>query len=180
MSELIQGQLGGGIDERLYRINQGGQPEQIFEDFARATSPSWSADGHGIAFFGTETLPEAGFNPFSSLPGIMGQVLYPWDLYLMDADGANVRVILSGVVAGSATQWLSQGDRLSFSGAYKKTDGVWVLDTRTLALTRVWPYGTPYDWSPDGQQMVVIQQEAQDGEQHTHPMIVDVPSLDSD
>ncbi len=172
MSEWIQEQtLGSGIND-LYRVKQEGPMERILPDFARASSPAWSNDGRQIAFFGNEAYPGKKPGELRNLSEIRDFIMAPWDLYLMDADGDNLRKVLSGV-GGSTIKWLPQGDFISFIGEYGGRVGIWVLNLKTEKMTLVWPYSADYDWSPDGKQMIVI--EKKDAGKVTHPAIVDVP-----
>lgn len=176
MSELIHEQDGGGLRDQLYRVSQDEHMEQLFADYLRVSSPAWSPDGSTIAFVGTETGPEATLSPFTGSEGIGSLLFYPWDLYLMDADGSNLRIIQSGIQLAAVVKWSPKGDVLAFAGEYEGEKGIWVLNIVTSQLTRVWPDIRDYDWSPDGQQMVVIGRTVQDSTEITHPIIFDVPT----
>lgn len=179
MSIMIQEQQNGGITDKIYRLSQDNRFERILGEYQRVRSPAWSPDGRTIAFAGTETIPRARSSPFTALIGIGDAVFYPWDLYLMDSDEKNVRSILSGIIDLSIVKWSPQGNRLAFRGEYQGKDGIWVFDTRTQQLTRVWSSLDYYDWSPDGQQMVVLQQTQENGLRRSHPVIIEVPSAAS-
>jgi Tol biopolymer transport system component len=178
MSIFIQEQQRGSMHDELYRVDHGGRMERFFATYQRVRSPSWSPDGHTIAFAGTETIPDPRTNLFTALVGIGDVVFYPWDLYLVSVDGKDVRVILSGIKDLNIIKWSPRGDRLAFRGEYKDKRGIWVLDMVSSRLTRVWSELDFYDWSPDGKQMVVLQQIEQNGLKSSHPLLIDVPSSD--
>jgi dipeptidyl aminopeptidase/acylaminoacyl peptidase len=189
MSNLIQEQSDGGLGDEFYRVSQDGHLERLFPNYQRVISPSWSPDGQTIAFMGTEIYPGNQSNQSGSY-AFIDLLHYPWDLYLMDADGGNVRLVLSQINGDliNITKWVPQRDLLSFRGRYNGKDkfwfnqgksGIWVVDPTTSELTWLYPEETVYDWSPDGRQMVVIEREEKEGveysDQLTYPVIIDVP-----
>ncbi len=166
MAELIQEEgVGPGLNNEFYRVQQDGQMERLFPNYQRVRSPSWSPDGHTIAFMGTETGPDGDFADL---------LRYPWDLYLMDADGGNVRIVLPGIRSAGGPDWSPDGKFLAFTGGYAGREGTWVLNIDTLQVTQVWPYPTGYDWSPDGSQMVILERNETNNSEH--PAIIDLPS----
>jgi WD40 repeat protein len=179
MAELIQEEaVGSGLNNKLYRVHLGNDMEELFPNFQRARSPSWSPDGQTIAFVGTETYPGGSSKDFTEWRQIEGLLLYPWDLYLMNADGSNVRIILPKAGRPYLLKWAPQGKYLAFAGdSANDVPGIWILNTETVALVRVWPDNTYYDWSPDGQQMVIIAREG-NGTERTYPVVINVPNLE--
>jgi Tol biopolymer transport system component len=174
MSELIQHEtVGTGLNDQMYRVTQDGQIQRLFPDWQRVAFPGWSSDGRTIAFMGTEAYPQK--EP-TSAGEIADLLFYPWDLYLMDANGENLRILLAEVKGG--VHWQPHGRSLSFGGSYKDTEGVFIVDTDPVRVTRVWPRSAAHDWSPDGKQMVIIDRTRQDNIEVTHPVIADV-SLDT-
>jgi Tol biopolymer transport system component len=103
-----------------------------------------------------------------------GEGIDPWDLYFMNPDGDNVRMIASGMTG--TIKWLPKGGLMSISGIVKGKDGIWLFNPQTSQVTLLWPYPTSYDWSPDGKQMVVIEHLQQNGKEVTRPIIVEVPA----
>jgi hypothetical protein len=165
--------VGAGLDEQLHRVSNSGQMQRLFSDWQRVAAPAWSPNGQSIAFMGTETYPGRPSDDLYSSADIAGLLYYPWDLYVMKADGSDVRKVLSGVRGG--IRWVPHRQLISFSGKIDQQEGIWLIDLNTQALSLIWPYPAAYDWSPDGKQMVVIEHVKQKGEEITRPVIVDVP-----
>jgi len=171
MTELLQDTWTGPGANQLYRVNQDGQMERLFPDFQSAISPSWSPDGQTIAFVGLKTH----LGTVESLNDVTELVHYPNNIYLVDGDGKNLHSILSGIVMGGGTEWSPLGKLLSFGGQYQGIDGLWIFNTLSLQVTRIWSYPPATDWSPDGKQMVVIQTVNQNGVELDVPVIINLP-----
>ncbi len=140
--------------------------------YQRVKAPAWSPVGQLIAFVGTATYPGN-----QNDPKTWGQIedlfLYPWDLYLMNADGSDVRIILKTIDTGPLT-WLPQRNSLAFYGEFAKEEGIWLVDIPTQQVARLWPYRAAYDFSPNGSQIVIVERNEADETQP--PVIVDFPS----
>ena len=101
----------------------------------------------------------------------------PWSIFLQRGSQHPTK-IMSDVQLAAFVKWSPFGRWLSFRGKYQDLDGIWVLDTETSQLTRVWNDQSFYDWSPDGKHMVVIERTKRaeiDGEDRTQPVIIDMP-----
>jgi hypothetical protein len=95
----------------------------------------------------------------------------------MDADESNIRVLLPQVGRPYQLKWSpSDNSLLAFAGDVYDSRGIWILDTNTLELKRVWEQNTYYDWSPDGNSMIVIAEEGEGDAKRTYPVIIDVPA----
>lgn len=175
MSQLIQ-ETGAGFSNALYRVNQSSELTQIFSDYQRVAEPSWSPTGKMIAFIGTEIYPKQ-----TNDPKTWGQIedlfLYPWDLYLMDANGNNVRILVPQAGRLYQLEWSPDGNFLAFSRDTQHIEGIWILNIDSLELVRVWPDNTFYDWSPDGTKMIIIAEDEEGNVAKTYPVIIDVPLL---
>ncbi|MCI0647579.1 MAG: hypothetical protein L0332_20665 [Chloroflexi bacterium] len=176
MSGFLQESTGDGIFNELYQVNEAGELNQLFPDYYRAGVPAWSPVGNTIAFAATKEGPEASTNLFSGAPGLQEAMYHPWDIYLMDTDGDNLRVLLPDVVGVHIIKWSPEGNRLAFWGTYNDDEGIWILNMATSKLARTWPEEILFDWSPDGQQLVLLAQEERDGETWRYPIIIDVPA----
>ncbi len=177
MSQVVLAEQGGAINDKIYIADSTGPLQQVFAEFARAASPSWSVDGNAIAFVANEKLPTARDNPFTALVGIVDLLFYPWDLYMANAEGANPQIILSEIKLADVVKWSPVDARLAFRGEYKGVQGIWILNTKTSQLTRVWKNLDYYDWSPDGTRMVVLEQNKVNGKQQSRPVIIDAADI---
>ena len=96
MSSLIQEQP-TGFSQELYFVDADGDLTRLFPEFERGTEPSHSPDGKTVAFGGTARYPfDTG--EYTSVREINKKFYHLPDLYLMDADGGNARLVL-------ATSW---------------------------------------------------------------------------
>ena len=108
-----------------------------------ATRPAWSPDGSKIAF---ETF------------GLCGGVFCGNFIFVMDADGGNLRQLTTRAGTDSAPRWSPDGKKI----AYSHTDGspdqaqVYVINadgTNPGTLTNVKGGTTNPSWSPDGSRL---------------------------
>lgn len=173
MKRLIQEDAEGpGLNNKLYRITPSGSLERLLTQFVRARSPSWSPNEDVIVFSGTKIEGEER-GDLMTWDEIESLALHPWDLYLMNPDGSNVRILLSNAGRPYQIKWSPDGaPLLAYAGDYQNKQGLWMFDVDTHDITRVWQQNTFYDWSPDGQRMVIIEQDESGG---TYPVIFDVP-----
>ncbi len=160
MSEIIQeNAVGSGLNNELYRFQLGREGKQIFSHFQRAAKPSWSSDGKSIIFAGTESTP---YDSPTTSRDIENLLFYPWTIYVMDADGSQVRELLTGVSYPGTLSWSPDGRWIAFSATYVNKRGIWLfeVDTETVRLISE-RYG-PFDWSPNSKQLIVLEREESD------------------
>lgn len=173
---LIEDRVGSGLNNALRWVQEDGSSERRLPDFDRAGRPALSHDGRTVAFVGNAKgkRPEdfRGFNQ------IAAWALFPWDLFFMDPDGSNVRLVYEGLGNPYDLQWASDGRTLYFAGSRPGVDegGIWRLNLETLASERLWPYNTDFALSPDQTQIALIVREPiGDDMERTFPVIVDLP-----
>lgn len=177
MLELIQEHpVGRGLNNELYLARETGKMTQLFPDYQRTSNPSWSPNGDLIAFAGTEQFPFGDSEDFKSWREIESGLQYPWDIYLVDADGGDQRTVLSDVRNVDQFKWSPTNRNLiSFAGNPFGRNGIWTLDIDNSELTLIWPQRAPYDWSPDAKKMAIIRWEGQGEVERTSPIVIDVP-----
>ena len=160
MSEIIQeNAVGSRLNNELYRFQLGGEGKQIFSDFQRAAKPSWSSDGKTIIFAGTESTP---YDSPTTSRDIENLLFYPWTIYAMDADGSQVREILTGISYPGTLSWSPDGKWIAFSATYENKRGIWLLEVDTETVRLISERAGPFDWSPNSKQLIVLEREESD------------------
>jgi hypothetical protein len=129
---------------------------QLVPNFVRAKVPSWSPRNNLIAFWGTESYP-ANSEDFKKFDEIRDLVAHPWDLYAMDENGINVRQLLPNIRVPGILRWSPSRDILAFGGTIRRTEGIWIFDPDTKNLIRVFDRNELFDWSLDGEQLIVVE-----------------------
>ena len=142
----------------LYRVQSEGHILPLVPHFFRACRPEWSPNGESIAFLGNETY--SGTPPDEILFFRETAAIYrhPWDLYLVDARGGNLRKIAENLTAIGFMQWLPQDSRhLLLAAKYRNIPGIWLIDVETGRLARLWDNTGSFGLTPDGQQLIVYE-----------------------
>ena len=148
---MSTGLMGNGnrfISEQLYRLSKDGW-DQLDVGLAQAYGPSWSPDGDQVAFIGST---ERGSPLTYSNLG----------LYLMNAEGKEVRLILEGFHNASGVAWSPQGRWLAFPAAFGEVEeegsGLWLIDLELGQVRQIAEgiFGS-VSWSEDGQRIAVVQ-----------------------
>lgn len=162
MEQWLQEETGDGLFNKLHYVEPEMEPVRLLESsFARAGHPAWLPDGR-IIFAGTPTLPESETNLFSGMPGIMGGLRQPWNIYLTDlesllnGDVGENQIVLSGIQYIEAVKASPNGSDVAFLGTIDSNEGLWVYRLETGELTRIWEGFGPYDWSPEGDELIVL------------------------
>jgi Tol biopolymer transport system component len=162
MDNWLQEQSGDGLGNKLHFFESGELPLRLLEDsFGRIGHPAWMADGR-IIFAGTPRLPESSTNLFSGLPGISAGLAEPWSIYLTDLDSllsgdvGEDQIILSDIQYIEAVKASPDGRFVSFLGTIEGNQGLWLYNLETKELARIWAGFGPYDWSPDGNEIIVL------------------------
>ena len=133
--------------DRFYKVEHlttGGIPQVINDSRPGQVDPAWSPDGKQIAFSG----------------GVRGNT-EPDDIYVMNADGSDLRQITSGSRVDLNATWSPDGTRIAFADL---SGSLYVVDVGTRTVTQLTYYdngaGTDEgpdqdpDWSPDGSKIV--------------------------
>ena len=142
----------------LYRVQSEGHILPLVPHFFRACRPEWSPNGESIAFLGNETY--SGTPPDEILFFRETAAIYrhPWDLYLVDARGGNLRKIAENFTAIGFMQWLPQDSRhLLLAAEYRNIPGIWLIDVETGRMARLWDNTGSFGLTPDGQQLIVYE-----------------------
>ncbi len=136
----------GNGGQGIWVVNaDGSDATELIDD---GSVPAWSPDGTEIAF--------ARADPGTMVPaGDMAEGT-GFSIYVMDADGTNVRRLTSAEHLDYAPAWSPDGSRIAFLRA---GDGVFVMnadgsDQRQLTGPDLEIFGAP-DWSPDGATIVI-------------------------
>ncbi len=157
MSQFIQENgKGDGLNNELYLVDSNKTIKKILSDFQRATSPAWSRDGTTIAFAGTKEYPDN--TDITTWDDIEWRLHYPWDIYVMDANVSNVRILSPQLGNIYDLKWSpTNSNFLLFGGtAFDDKDGVWLLDISYGNIKRLWTENTRFDWSTDGSKIVLL------------------------
>jgi hypothetical protein len=148
MNLAIMGNGRSFIDEQLSWYTKAGT-EPIDVGLAQAYGPSWSPEGDQVAFIGSKE--EGSPLTYSNL-----------GLYIMNAEGKVVRLVLEGFHDASGVAWSPQGRWLAFPAAFGEREeeryGLWLFDLE-LGLVRQIAEGSfgSVSWSEDGQRIAVVQ-----------------------
>lgn len=123
-----------------------------------------------------------GGNPddFSTWSQIEDLARYPYDLYFMDANGENVRLVVSGLENSWTPKWSPTNENLlAISGSVKGQQRLWLYNRETMELQLLWSSPSlSCDWSPDGSKIVVLEfvDPNKDGfRQSSEAKIIEVP-----
>ena len=127
----------------VFNVLSGRYEEQLDTGVRRLTDndfnhrwPAWSPDGSQITF--------SSFQDAS------------WDIYIMNADGTNVRQLTDGFW-GEQASWSPDGTQLAFSGYKDGNESIFVMNvdgTEVEQLTNADRGDDDPAWSPDGTQIV--------------------------
>lgn len=148
-------------------IVTGRERTQILTNFVRVSTACWSPVGDQFAFLAAGMVDPGGQDGvFPQLP-----INSPYDLYLVDSpDDVPVRLV-KGVRYGLYLKWSPDGSRLAFRGEVAGQSGIWVYELGSRKLYRVWDQRAFFDWSPDGDRMIVVPPP---GNSETVPLLIDV------
>ena len=144
----IMGDARRYIAEQLYRYTTQGT-ESIDVGLVQAYGPSWSPDGDQVAFIGSKE--EGSPLTYSNL-----------GLYIMNAEGKEVRLVLEGFHDASGVAWSPQGRWLAFPAAFGEREeeryGLWLFDMELGQVRQIaeGSFGS-VSWSENGERIAVVQ-----------------------
>ena len=162
----------GGMVGRVVWVDETGAVTPLFEEFSRTRDATFSPTGEAFAFLGTEHLPKVDGGLFGWQLAYQEQLAHPWTLYVMETKEAEPQPLVEQIRFGRNSRWSPAGPYIAFSGEVQAFDGVWIVHLETGNLYRVWRESVPFDWSPDGKQMVILDVTQIDGKADPEPRLV--------
>lgn len=127
--------------DQIYLLGADGVERRLTTKRVGAYDPTWSPDGTQIAF--------------AARPGGSRDRKMDTDIFVMHADGGNIRLLAGTVGNDVDPDWSPDGSRIAFQGLHDDNRGlIWVASVRTGELTRLTQRHTYSEmdpaWSPDG------------------------------
>lgn len=162
----------GGLLGQVVRVDQTGEVEPLFETFSRARDATFSPSGDAFAFLGTEVVPKVDGGLFGWQASYRQQLAHPWTLYVVEGRDAEPQPVVENIRYGRYAQWSPTGPYIAFAGEVQAFDGVWVVHLTTGKVYRLWKETDPFDWSPDGQQMIILDTSSRESSEGTPPQMV--------
>jgi hypothetical protein len=131
--------------------------DRLCTGIGRADVPAWSPDGQHVMFAGS---------PLSIGIDGQGRLDAPWNLYLMDVQNWEPRVVLRNVLYPSQLSWSPDGRWLAFGGYFSDgTEGTYLLQPEDGRLTRISSaFLISPAWSPDGTAIAGIREPSDVGD----------------
>lgn len=165
MDKWLQEQTGDGLFNKLHLVEPGQAPIRLLESsFARVGHPWWLPDGR-ILIAASSHISSAAPNLFSGLPAITSGLNEPWNIYLTDLDSLvngsveAEQIIVSGIQYIDKVKASPNGQAITFLGTVNGKEGLWLLQVDSGEMVRIWAGSGPYDWSPEGNELIVLVRE---------------------
>ena len=155
MAEMVYVR-GTYISGNLYHVKGIEEIVPLVPHFFRVTEVEWAPDGTTIAFLGVETLSGTQPEDIISFAHTLEINRHPKDLFLLDMQGASPRKVAGGFTSATRFQWLPHSSRyIVMASYYRSVPGIWLIDTQTGKLTRLWDTTEQFGLTPDGRQLAI-------------------------
>lgn len=105
------------VDGSDFRILMRHPPVERTYQLSRVEYPEWSPDGREIAFITQDELAA--------------------DVFVMDADGGNVRRLTHGIHRAEGLAWSGDGSAIAFAQRIQRTHEIWAVGVDGLGLRRL-------------------------------------------
>ncbi len=138
---------GGQADEEVYVMDADGSNMRRLTntpgDSTSSWAADWSPDGQKIVFMS---------NRGGSPPGSDG-----YDLYVMNADGSNLRQLTRAHGWNATPAWSPDGEHIAFTSDQDgKDSGIWLIAPDGTGPRRLSDHGARPSWSPDGKKIAFM------------------------
>jgi Tol biopolymer transport system component len=124
----------------------GGAGQPITDSLGNARQPSWSPDGKKLTF--------------------QGYWQGNWHIYIVNADGSNLKQMTSGDYDYREPHWSPDGTTLAFSSDRSGNYDIWTLDVvgeQLIPFTSSPTNEYGPTWSPDGQNLAFVSSDKASG-----------------
>jgi len=171
-NELVQEKpVGHPMSNELYKVSlTDGSIRRLLPNFLRARWPTWSSQNKLVAFWGTAQFPGKEPEGLYTFNDIETLVRAPWDLYVMDKDGNNPRIVFPLISHVGGLAWSPNGDWLAFGGTIDDVDGIWLLNINNPNPMGIFDHNNIFDWSPDGKKIIVVENKEFDAKNNDVPV----------
>ena len=177
LSRVVQGGPSDGVFNALY-LGTRASFDPLFPKGYRAGYPAWSADGKHFVWGGNklEANPRDKSSIFGGGAHLAAAINEPWTLYSISATNGHgtVESQLYDAVEGQEffpevllekIYYLrtiklnpTKENVVAFVGKIQALYGIWVYDWTIPQLSFVWSGVVSYDWSPDGNKIVLVEE----------------------
>jgi Tol biopolymer transport system component len=136
------------FSSEIYTINADGTGlTRLTDNQSYDGEPAWSPDGQRIAFVSSRDFDPNGAERWKRV------------LYVMDADGSNVRRLTSSTGRARNPAWSPDGSRIVAEAVGSGSDNLWVVSVDDGAAKPL--FSTPSidmqpAWSPDGTRLAIV------------------------
>jgi dipeptidyl aminopeptidase/acylaminoacyl peptidase len=162
----------GGLVGRVVWVDETGAVTPLFEEFSRTRDATFSPSGEAFAFLGTERLPEVDGGLFGWQLAYQQELAHPWTLYVVETKDAEPQSLVKSIRFGRNSRWSPTGPYIAFAGEVQAFNGIWIVHLETGNLYRIWRKSVPFDWSPDGKQIVVLDGASANSDEDIKPSLV--------